>query len=79
MTAGRTNHTKFASAPTAYKQRANEQSRAWVNGDCKHNDVDDECCPDFSCCFTDLFTKDRGERVRSHNIWAVRNGFPRVE
>ena len=33
-----------------YKNRSNNQLNNWVNGLSLHNDVDDECCPDFSCC-----------------------------
>jgi hypothetical protein len=27
-----------------------EQLRKWVEGISEHNNVDGECCPDFSCC-----------------------------
>ena len=27
-----------------------EQLELWVKGKNVHNDVRDECCPDFSCC-----------------------------
>jgi len=30
-----------------------------------HNNIDDECCPDFSCCHPDLFEKDETKR------WAI--------
>jgi hypothetical protein len=33
-----------------YKERINYQLSEWVKGNSIHNDVDDECCPDFSCC-----------------------------
>lgn len=33
-----------------YKKRTAEQLREWVKGNPIHNTVDDECCPDFSCC-----------------------------
>lgn len=33
-----------------YKERSNFQLDEWVKGNPIHNDVDDECCPDFSCC-----------------------------
>lgn len=35
---------------TTYKERANYQLEEWVKGNPIHNDVEDECCPDFSCC-----------------------------
>jgi hypothetical protein len=30
------------------------QLTEWVKGNPFHNDVDDECCPDFSCCRPEL-------------------------
>ena len=63
--------------PTPYQQRAIAQGRAWINGEAKHNMLDDECCPDFSCCEPQLFTADRAERVRTFNSWADRNGWPK--
>jgi hypothetical protein len=27
-----------------------------------HNKIDDECCPDFSCCVPDMFEQDREKR-----------------
>ena len=33
-----------------YKERCLLQLDEWVNGNPIHNKVDDECCPDFSCC-----------------------------
>ena len=33
-----------------YKKRSLDQLNRWVNGESVHNDVDNECCPDFSCC-----------------------------
>jgi hypothetical protein len=34
----------------SYKARTYTQLYKWVNGNPIHNDVDNECCPDFSCC-----------------------------
>lgn len=34
----------------------------WAMGEPYHNRIDDECCPDFSCCRPDMFTKDEVER-----------------
>lgn len=31
-----------------------EQLKAWVAGQSVHNPDTDECCPDFSCCVTEL-------------------------
>ena len=33
-----------------YKERCLEQLQNWVEGKSIHNKIDDECCPDFSCC-----------------------------
>lgn len=39
---------------STYKKRCNYQIEEWVKGNSIHNDIDDECCPDFSCCRPDL-------------------------
>jgi hypothetical protein len=52
-----------------YQKRVLEQGDAWLNGKPKHNFIDNECCPDFSCCHPELFTKDRGDR------WIVVNEY----
>ncbi len=31
-----------------------EQLASWLEGKSIHNDTRDECCPDFSCCQSDL-------------------------
>ena len=30
--------------------RCYQQLISWVDGSPKHNSIDNECCPDFSCC-----------------------------
>ena len=45
-----------------YRGRIREQMFKWVNGNPTHNHIDDECCPDFSCCYPDLFDKDLDSR-----------------
>lgn len=37
-----------------YKARCDYQLDQWVIGDSIHNNIDDECCPDFSCCSPEL-------------------------
>jgi len=32
------------------KERIEYQLAEWVKGNAIHNDVDNECCPDFGCC-----------------------------
>lgn len=55
---------------TPYQRRVLEQTERWVEGDARHNVVDDECCPDFSCCRPELFTLDPEERQRT--LWRLR-------
>jgi len=38
-----------------HKGRANSQLAEWVKGNPIHNLIDDECCPDFSCCKPESF------------------------
>lgn len=33
-----------------YHLRTQRQMLLWANGISRHNAVDDECCPDMSCC-----------------------------
>ena len=33
-----------------YQERVESQVRQWADGVSLHNTVEDECCPDFSCC-----------------------------
>jgi hypothetical protein len=60
-------------------QRVYEQGQKWVNGNPQHNTVDDECCPDFSCCNSNLFEPDRTKRVAEFNEWAQENGVPTLK
>lgn len=50
-----------------YHDRLLIQSLSWLNGNPLHNEIDGECCIDFSCCEPDLFTKDLQERKDLHN------------
>jgi len=50
-----------------YKQRGLECALLWVDGESQHNKVDDECCPDFSCCHPELFEKDKDKRIAQFN------------
>lgn len=45
-----------------YEDRVKAQTLAWAQGRPYHNRVDDECCPDFSCCDPTLFTADEAKR-----------------
>lgn len=39
------------------QERIEAQLRAWVDGNPTHNTVDNECCPDFSCCAPNLLAE----------------------
>lgn len=41
-----------------YKERYNNQLEEWARGNPIHNNIDNECCPDFSCCELDLLQPD---------------------
>lgn len=45
-----------------YQERVLKQAEAWLAGNPYHNFIDGECCPDFSCCQPDLFTRDEQSR-----------------
>ena len=45
-----------------YRERIKAQTLAWAQGRPYHEPIDDECCPDFSCCFPDLFNKNEEQR-----------------
>jgi len=45
-----------------YKERVKAQTLKWAMGQPYHNNIDDECCPDFSCCQPDLFEQDQAKR-----------------
>ena len=47
---------------TNYKERAHAQMLAWAEGRPYHENVNDECCPDFSCCFPDLYERNDAKR-----------------
>lgn len=44
-----------------YKERSDNQLEEWAKGNPIHNSIDDECCPDFSCCTPDLL---QSEEIR---------------
>lgn len=52
----------FDSRPQGYRDRVRAQTLAWAEGRPYHNRLDDECCPDFSCCNPDLFEPDQDKR-----------------
>lgn len=62
-----------------YQQRAIDQGLQWVAGESHHNLVDDECCPDFSCCEPRLFERCPAKRMSEYNRWARGYGFAEIE
>ena len=40
----------YRNKKTGYSIRSYEQLLDWMGGVSKHNQIDDECCPDFTCC-----------------------------
>lgn len=48
---------------TPPQQRTMEMYQAWVDGTPLHNGIDNECCPDFSCCNPEWFVQDRQQRI----------------
>lgn len=48
----------------ARQLRAKAQCLSWAQGKPYHNTVDNECCPDFSCCNPDLLEPDELKRWR---------------
>ena len=51
----------------AYRERCRCQALKWAMGQPYHNRIDDECCPDFSCCVPELFEKDDARRWESYH------------
>lgn len=58
-----------------YYARVEKQLENWVVGISTHNIIDDECCPDFSCCKPELFEPARERRLTIANVWRERHGY----
>lgn len=50
-----------------YEERFGYQLEEWVKGNPIHNDIDNECCPDFSCCDRSLLMKEK-DRIIYRNF-----------
>lgn len=50
-----------------YKERVKAQTLKWAMGQPHHNKIDNECCPDFSCCYLDMFEKDEAKRWKYYH------------
>ncbi len=46
-----------------YRERCNYQVQEWAKGNSIHNTVDDECCPDFSCCNPKLLASEEHRKT----------------
>ncbi len=62
--------------PANYLANAQKQGLAWVAGKPYHCKENDECAPDFSCCYPKLFEENRATRIEMYNRWAADHGFP---
>lgn len=60
---------------TPYHERVLKQTENWVGSLCQHNNIDDECCPDFSCCKPELFEEDRSKRIEYLNKLRNKHGL----
>lgn len=68
--------------PSAYGKRLYAQLMEWLAGRPIHNPIDNECCPDFSCCrgvahmaplhLREMFVRDPTSRVSMIQDWADR-------
>jgi hypothetical protein len=67
-----------------YFGRRYEQLVNWMSGTSIHNKIDDECCPDFTCCTNllpdeddakkilwDYFMEENLEQVREYKITQI--------
>ena len=53
---------KALAADPKYHERARVQMLSWAMGRSYHEPINDECCPDFSCCFPSMFTESSDDR-----------------
>lgn len=59
--------TPGTQAHRQYQERAKAQMLAWAQGRPYHNRIDDECCPDFSCCKPELYEHDAAKRWAAYH------------
>ncbi len=63
----------------AQEERSRVQCLAWAGGHSYHEPLDSKCCPDFSCCYPDLFTADAATRWAVYRrTWSVSDSFRRA-
>jgi hypothetical protein len=61
-----------AAEQLAYRRRTQVQLLAWAQGRPYHNRIDDECCPDFSCCITGMYERDPAKRWEIYRQFLLR-------
>jgi N-acetylmuramoyl-L-alanine amidase CwlA len=44
------------------------QTRMWMEGISMHNRITGECCPDFSCCHSDMLTAKPERQTRGQKM-----------
>jgi len=62
-----TNEGAVITSSLEYRERARIQCLHWAMGKSYHNDIDNECCPDFSCCYPDLFERNEAKRWKQYH------------
>lgn len=63
---------------TPYQHSALQQNEMWLNGISLHNYFNDECCPDFSCCYPKCFTSDFDKRLKRVNYLREQYGLDKI-
>lgn len=76
---GKSQPRYFRRDNSTYEARAMFQLALWQKGVPIHNDIDNECCPDFSCCRgyqhmvsqlrRDMFVTDKASRASMIHDW----------
>ncbi|MER8672977.1 hypothetical protein [Mesorhizobium sp. M0037] len=56
-----------ARKPNPYQERCRIHVLEWAKGNAYHEPINDECCPDGSCCNPELFEKDAAKRWQQYH------------
>jgi hypothetical protein len=59
---------KHFSPPKYDRDELLRQVRLWREGISIHNQINGECCPDFSCCYPDMLTPEVKRREWADRI-----------
>lgn len=57
------------------KKRAELQVEEWVKGNSQHNYIDNECCPDFSCCKPEMLVDEVTRKMFKNGTEKQRESF----